>query len=192
MLIVDELNFCSSEEFSEEEFSDERMSDSDDEMEDVEDEVARRKAMDGLVPSLPDSEYGQMPASFHNHSQRVASSTITTAMVDEIPAPGSSKVAPTPPRSKPIRAPIFPRDRYDGVDSDDDTDSDDGHEGDEEEDDQPQIVGDIEVDMGEEEEEFLEFSRTALGISDAQWNDIVRDRKGRGGASILRRYWQAL
>jgi hypothetical protein len=177
---------CSfSEEFSEEEFSDENMSDSDDEMEGVEDEVARREAMNGLVPGLPQSEYGQMPASFHNRSQRVARSTVATGVVDEIPAPSSSTIPPTPPRSKPIRAPIFPRDRYDGVDSDDETDSEDGIEGDDEEDDQPQIIGDIEIDMGEEEEEFLEFSRNALGISDAQWGDIVRDRKGRGGVSFL-------
>ncbi|KAG1755004.1 SGT1 protein-domain-containing protein [Suillus paluster] len=50
----------------------------------------------------------------------------------------------------------------------------------ESEEDRPQVVGDIEVDMDEEEAEFLEFSRQALGISDQQWGDIIKDRKGRG------------
>jgi hypothetical protein len=157
------------------------MSDSDDEMEAVEDEAARREAMQNLVPSLPQSQYGQMPASFYKNSQRVAPTTIGNDKIDNAPAPGTSQ----PPRSKPIRAPIIPRDRYDGVDSDDETDSENEAEEDDEEEDQPQVVGDVEVDMGEEEEEFLEFSRKALGISDAQWGDIVRDRRRRGGAHVF-------
>jgi len=34
--------------------------------------------------------------------------------------------------------------------------------------------------MEEEEEEFLEFSRQALGINDEQWQEIVKDRRDRG------------
>ena len=42
-------------------------------------------------------------------------------------------------------------------------------------------MGDVEIDMNEEEDEFLEFARQALGLTDDQWKDIVKDRKDRGG-----------
>ncbi|CAK5280110.1 unnamed protein product, partial [Mycena citricolor] len=165
-----------SSEEEEEELTDEPDSDSDDE---EMDENARNAAMDKLVPGLEPSEYGQMPASFHANSQRVAQATLETEVVVEpAPAEGSKDEL----KSKPIREPILPRDKFDGVDSDDDTDeelADDGDE-EEEEEDRPQVVGEIEVDMGEEEDEFLEFSRKALGITDEQWGDILRDRKSRG------------
>jgi hypothetical protein len=92
------------------------------------------------------------------------------------------------PRS--IRLPILQRDKYEGVDSDDESsDSDPLAGGDEEdvesEEDRPQVVGDFEVDMDEEEAEFLEFSRQALGITDEQWGTIIEDRKARGGKNEL-------
>ncbi|KAJ7456639.1 SGT1 protein-domain-containing protein [Mycena latifolia] len=158
-----------------EEFSDDAMSDSDDSEEET--PAARQAALDKLVPGLDPSEYGKMPASFHANSQKVAPTTIETDVVEEVKNP--EPAAPTEPRSKPIRQPIIPRDRYDGVDSDDETDEEE-EIGDEEEDDRPQVVGDIDVDMGEEEDEFLEFSRQALGITDDQWGEILRDRKSRG------------
>lgn len=83
-----------------------------------------------------------------------------------------------------MRPPIIPRDRYDGVDSDDETDEEE-FEDDESEEDRPQVVGEIEIDMDEEEEEFLEFSRQALGITDEQWSTIIKDRKDRGGMSPI-------
>jgi hypothetical protein len=43
------------------------------------------------------------------------------------------------------------------------------------------VEGDGDVDMGEEEEEFLKFSREALGITPDMWEGIMRDRQGRGG-----------
>lgn len=144
--------------------------------------------MDKLVPGLEPSEYGQMPPSFHVNSQRVAP-TMETGVVEENGEPvknetQDSTIPETPMR--PIRQPILPRDKYDGVDSDDESDEEEGPEKDDESDeDQPQVIGDIEVDMGEEEEEFLEFSRQALGISDEQWGEIVRERKGRGGEYFL-------
>lgn len=138
--------------------------------------------MDKLVPGLDPSDYGKMPASYYRNSQRVAPTTIATDIVEEsISNKNSSPQKPSETRTKPIRAPILPRDKYEGVDSDDDTDEED----EESEEDKPQVVGDVEIDMGEEEEEFLEFSRQALGISDEQWNDILQDRKGRGGGLIL-------
>jgi len=130
------------------------------------DDAERLAAMDKLVPALEPSEYGKMPPSFSS-SQRVASATIKTDKVDTSTA-----------QEKPIRPPILPRDKYEGIDSDDETDEEDQDEESEEE--MPQVVGEVEIDMQEEEEEFLEFSRQALGISDDQWNEIIRDRKSRG------------
>ncbi len=144
---------------------------SDNEMDEEEmDDAERLAAMDKLVPALEPSEYGKMPPSYSS-SQRVTSATIKT-----------DKVETSAAQEKPIRPPILPRDKYEGVDSDDETDEEDEDEESEEE--MPQVVGEVEIDMQEEEEEFLEFSRQALGISDDQWNDIIRDRKSRGGEQI--------
>lgn len=184
-------SFVYSEESSADEFSDEKMSNSDDDSEPEELNLAeRRAAMDKLVPGLGPSEYGQMPASYHANSQRVAP-TMETGVDTESNSPkkDSKPSAESETPMKPIRQPILPRDKYDGVDSDDETDDEDGPEADDEsEEDQPQVVGEVEVDMGEEEEEFLEFSRQALGISDEQWGEIVRDRKGRGGSFLYATY----
>ncbi|KAK0198551.1 SGT1 protein-domain-containing protein [Armillaria mellea] len=162
------------EDFSDEEFSDGSMSTNSDDQ-DEEDLTKRQSDMDKLVPSLDPSEYGQMPASFHSNSQKVGpmdGKNDTEKKAD--------KNANTEHPGKPLRPPILPRDKYDGVDSDDESDEEDAEMDSEDEEDQPQVVGDVEVDMGEEEEEFLEFSRQALGISDEQWSDIVKDRKDRG------------
>lgn len=132
-----------------------------------------------------------MPASFN--TQRVAKTTILTEQVEAGPpevgtvadATGESS---SPVRARSIRPPLLARDEYEGVDSDDESSSSDplaggdDEDGDDEED-RPQVVGEIEVDMNEEEGEFLEFSRQALGISDEMWDDIIKERKGRGGVS---------
>ncbi|KZT06347.1 uncharacterized protein LAESUDRAFT_679939 [Laetiporus sulphureus 93-53] len=174
------------EEFSDEDFSeDEHMSEDGSEAptppltEQTEAQrVARQAAMDKLVPGILPSEYGKMPPSFHSNSQRVAPITIETE-TREVPTKGSDASAGL--RKRPIRPPILPRDKYEGVDSDDETDGESGGEGDEEdEEDKPQVVGDVEIDMNEEEDEFLEFARQALGISDEQWGDIVKERTDRG------------
>jgi hypothetical protein len=85
-----------------------------------------------------------------------------------------------------IRPRVIPRDKYDGIDSDDETDEEDLDNDNESEEDRPQVIGDIEIDMEEEEEEFLEFSRQTLGISDEQWQEIIKDRRSRGGVYSLR------
>ncbi|KAF9073788.1 SGT1 protein-domain-containing protein [Rhodocollybia butyracea] len=165
--------------FADEMFSDEEMDDGDDDSDsDVDqaedDPEARQAAMDNLVPKLDPSEYGKMPASFHSNSQRIAPSIADNEN-------DSEKVKTSQEgSSKPARQPILPRDTYDGVDSDDETDEENLDEDSESEEDKPQVVGDIEVDMGEEEDEFLEFSRQALGISDSQWKEIIEERKTRG------------
>ncbi|WVR03486.1 hypothetical protein IAU60_000477 [Kwoniella sp. DSM 27419] len=40
----------------------------------------------------------------------------------------------------------------------------------------------MEVDMGNEEEEFIKFSREALGITDEMWQGILGDRQARGAS----------
>lgn len=168
-----------SDESSNDEFSEEEFSDSDTEAR----ESTRKADLDKLVPALEASEYGKMPASFHRNSQRVAPTTVDSEVTDKIKTAEAEKLKSD---AKPIRQPILPRDKYDGVDSDDDSDEDDVMDGDEDsEEDRPQVVGDIEIDMGEEEEEFLEFSRQALGITNDQWNEIINDRKTRGGMTYI-------
>jgi hypothetical protein len=143
--------------------------------------------MDELVPRLDPSDYGKMPASFYSNSQKVGPTAMDNKMAED-----AQEDKETQPTFKPIRKPILPRDDFDGVDSDDETDEEDVGEDDESDEDRPQVVGDIEIDMGEEEEEFLEFSRQALGITEEQWKDIVRDRESRGGESIIQNHGSSL
>ena len=133
------------------------------------------------MPALEPSEYGQMPATYHSNSQRVTAATILNDAEDNLEGHKKSPESQTKSNveTRPIRPPIIQRDKYDGIDSDDETEEEDLD--DESEEDRPQVVGDVEIDMEEEEEEFLEFSRQALGISNEQWQEIVKDRKGRGG-----------
>ena len=168
--------------FSDEEDEDEESSE--DEKDETKTTAERQADMDKLVPALDPSEYGKMPASYSN-SQKTAPATVETDVVSGSPerkrATNTGKDE-AKGQERRIRPPIIPRDKYDGVDSDDETGSEEEDE--ESEEDRPQVVGDIEIDMGEEEEEFLEFSRQQLGISDAQWRDIITDRKDRGGLSL--------
>lgn len=137
------------------------------------DDDTRQAAIARLVPGIEPSEYGKMPPSFHDHSQR-------TAKVSEDPDHATSSNQ----HDHPVRPPIISRDKYDGVESDEDTDDDDV-EDEEEAEDMPQLVGDVEIDMEEEEEEFIEFARQALGMTNEQWHDIVKDREERGGKFTL-------
>ncbi|KAF8807259.1 SGT1-domain-containing protein [Phlegmacium glaucopus] len=172
--------------FEDDEFSDEPFSDDEESFDSDEDEeaklAAKKAAMDSLVAALEPSEYGQMPATYHSNSQRVTPATVTTDAVynnSEGQKRSTEGQTETNAEARPIRPPIIPRDKYDGIDSDDETDEEDLDDDDSEED-RPQVVGDIEINMEEEEEEFLEFSRQILGISDEQWQEIVKDRRGRG------------
>ena len=138
-----------------------------------------------LVPGLEPGEYGKMPPLFYTGSQKVAPNPEPK---EEQPIRPATEKEP-PPVMRPIRPPILPRDKFDGVDSDDETDEDELIVGNEDSDeDHPELVGEVEPDMDEEEEEFLEFSRRALGISNEQWNDIINERRDRGGtcAKMLR------
>jgi hypothetical protein len=167
-------------------FSDEKFSDSEVDSSDDEESAsnARQDALEKLVPGIDPSEYGRMPASYYDRSQRAA---LPKPMNDDVGVEGVESAregdsSSAQPRS--IRAPILTRDRYDGVDSDDDTEGEDNPVDEEEEEENPQLVGEIEVDMAEEEEEFLEFSRQTLGISEDQWQQILQERKAKGGKSL--------
>ena len=136
------------------------------------------------MPGIDPSEYGRMPASFYDGSQRVAAPELTDNVMEVESAESTREGDISSAQSRSVRAPILARDRYEGVDSDDDTEGEDSPVDEEEDEERPQLVGEIEVDMAEEEEEFLEFSRQTLGISDDQWQQILRERRGRGGKSL--------
>ena len=162
----------------------EGMSDSDDESNrevGTDDEDAAKSR---LVPGLEPGEYGKMPPLFYTNSQKVASNPEPE---EEPPSePAVDEDNERPPVGRFIRPPILQRDKFDGVDSDDETDEDELAVRDEgSDDDHPELIGDIEPDMDEEEEEFLDFSRRALGISNEQWNDIINERKNRGGENLV-------
>ncbi len=167
-------------------FSDERFSDSEADSGDNDEagSAARRDALEKLVPGIDPSEYGRMPASFYDRSQRVAplKSTNDVIEVEDVESAIEKDSSSAQPSS--LRAPLLTRDRYEGVDSDDDSEGEDSPVDEEEEEEQPQLVGEIEVDMAEEEEEFLEFSRQTLGISNDQWEQIVQERRAKGGKSL--------
>ncbi|KAF8328807.1 SGT1 protein-domain-containing protein [Cantharellus anzutake] len=139
------------------------------------DAAARARVMDDLVPPLPASEYGALPAKYSNSRPIARRQPMSTS---EDPTMDSCQ-------SKPIRKPIFQRDKFDGVDSDDESDPDDDLDfipcdDSEEDEDRPTVVGEIEVDMEAEKEDFIQFTRDILGISTEQWDDIVKVRQERG------------
>ena len=167
------------------EFSDEEESSEESEKgTSVYNDKARQEALEKLVPGIAPSEYGKMPPSYYRNSQKVAPVTMESEMNGSEPSNSMISTEDVRPR-KPIRKPILTRDKYDGIDSDDESDDGSAGEGDESEEDRPQIVGDVEVDMAEEQEEFLQFTRDALGITEEMWNEIVRDRTDRGGEFFL-------
>lgn len=144
--------------------------------------AARQAAMDKLVPALDPSEYGKMPPLYHSNSQWIAPVKMKTNIRDT--SDGHPTDASSSMPSRPIRPPILPRNVFDGVDSDDESDEDDPVVDEEDEEEQPQVVGEVEIDMGEEEDEFIEFARHALGVSDEQWKEILEERRERGGTSV--------
>jgi len=156
--------------------------------------------LDALVAPLDPEDYGKLPL-VKEGSQRAPSQKTTRITMEN-----ETRTMPSG-EQRPIRKPILMRDKFDGVDSDDEsdeTDEDDTEravrqnmEEDESDDEKPTVVGgvsmDLDIDMAEEEEEFLKFAREALGLSDNMWDDIVRDRTNRGGMSrSLARFFRSL
>lgn len=118
----------------------------------------RQAAMDKLVPSLPPDEWG-----LQNQQTK----------------------KPSPSKH---RLPTLTPEKYEGASDDSDSDNEmggnvDGEEGE----DTAQVEGDEQddVDMDMEAEEFLSFTRDALGLSQEQYDDILRSRKERGGTSSV-------
>jgi len=162
------------------------LSDEDEDDVDSDEDVKRKAAMDALVAPLEPGEYGTMPAGYRHANSQATAAKIddkTTAIGHE-PEPNKEEN-----NAHPMRKPVFKRDKFDGVDSDDETSEEEIGgpmiEDDEDEECRPQIVGEIEIDMEQEQEDFLKFSREALGIDDEVWASIIADREKRGGESSL-------
>ncbi|KIM29098.1 hypothetical protein M408DRAFT_128073 [Serendipita vermifera MAFF 305830] len=162
-------------------FEDDLLSDEEESEVDSDEEMANKKAaMDALVAPLEPGEYGKMPVGYrHANSQATGPSAEETMEVEK---DAETKIDDEIERR--VRRPIFQRDKFDGVDSDDETSEEEPGgplmEDDEDEEDRPQVVGDIEIDMEQEQEDFLRFSREALGIDDETWASIIADRTKRG------------
>lgn len=148
-------------------------------------------AEDADMPALGDSD----PATTSNTTQpSVAEAYKTSTSTPHDSGEQSSQKN----RERSLRRPLLPRDRFDGVDSDDeDTDPEDMEtaiknglpdDDSDSEEDRPTVVGEIEIDMDEEQEEFIKFSREALGIDDALWSRIMEERSHRGGKQNVLRY----
>ena len=146
-----------------------------------EEQVKRQMAMDALVAPLLPGEYGKMPLGYrHANSQTTAVNVDETEEIGNTAQPGKDERD-----ARRMRKPIFEREKFDGVDSDDETSEEEVGgplmEDEEDEEDRPQVVGEIEIDMEQEQEDFLQFSREALGIDDEAWANIIADREKRGG-----------
>lgn len=172
--------------FDDDLLSDEEDEDSDEDESEKEDPSARQAAMNALVAPLEPGEYGKMPLSYRHPNTQTTMSNIEEASNQEREPQGNSDT--TRPVMRPL---IFQRDKFDGVDSDDETSEEEdgnaqqpvmGEDGEalENDEDRPQVVGEVEIDMAQEEEDFLRFSREALGIDDDTWKRIIADREKRG------------
>lgn len=193
--------------FSDDEDKEDGTSSSSDSDEDHKHSAAKRQeAMDALVPPLDPNDYGKLPPP--PSQDTVYPDDIDMDVDDTQQAEGRLPKSKAKLEPIQIRKPIFVRDKFDGVDSDDETSSEeDGTPQDEaakrralleslrddegvvDADDEafPQVVDgapDIEVDMEAEQEAFLKFSREQLGINEDMWKGILDERRGRGGESI--------
>lgn len=126
----------------------------------------KKTRMELLVAPLPADEWGASSASL------------------------SAATASTTPATVPLQssAPKLTEEKYDGhsdSSSESEVDFDIDEEGDE-----PAFV-DEGLDMGEEVDEFLKFATETLGLSEEQYEGILKERRGRGGAwptSLSSRY----
>ncbi|GAA5894767.1 uncharacterized protein JCM6883_002201 [Sporobolomyces salmoneus] len=139
----------------------------------------RASRLESLVAPLPISEWGQQT------STSAASASINSSSI-----PSSAGVLP----KKEPRPAKFEAEKYDGASSDSDSGDEPmpGEEGlkpeggavtedvdDDEE--QPAVIDEEEMlDMGEEMDEFLKFATETLGLSDAQYQGILGERRERG------------
>lgn len=136
---------------------DDPASDSDDERPHI-DESQKQKDMDSLVPSLGREEWGRKESAAQPTSAGAASQPL-----------------PEKPESR------FEPEKYEGASDDEDSPSEgDGDDAPIQElDDETAEKQDI--NMGDEMHDFLRFTREALGLSESQYNDILKSRSDRGG-----------
>lgn len=145
----------------------------------------RASRMEKLVAALPAEQWGQKTA-----PPPVAASSAAAA-----PAGDPSAAIATPgPLPRAPRSPKLAKEVYEGAsdlsdasDSDDDEPMPGGEACDGGEDldgeDGPSVVNEEDVlDLGEEMDEFLKFATETLGLTEAQYEKILADRRGRGGA----------
>lgn len=183
--------------FADEEFSEDD-ADSDEELDDDD----KRRIMDALVPSLSHNEWGastQSKLQQEQQEQKDQTVNLSTSKEEDllnkvkefVDDPSEIKQREEDDR---LRRPYFEKEEYDGYsDSDDGIDEETrnaerlksgirelGDDEAEEIENLPQVDGDVDIDMGNEEEDFLAFSREALGIDDALWKRIISERKDRG------------
>ncbi|GAA5854531.1 hypothetical protein JCM9279_000833 [Rhodotorula babjevae] len=182
-------------------FDDEReLDDSDDS--DVDDEPLpelsaeeRASRMDKLVAGLPAEQWGQASA-----PAPAAPALDRTGAADDASSASAGAHGPPPPLQQPQpepqprepRAPKLEKEVYEGAsDLSDESDSEneampegeEGLGGDEvdEGEDGPSVVDEDDLlDLGEEMDEFLKFATETLGLTPAQYEKILSDRRGRG------------
>ena len=145
----------------------------------------KKRRMDRLVPALQDTEWGAAAA----QAAKALDSSASTNSPSRMDA-GKANAAQS---SYQTRVHSTFHDKHDGVSDDSDSEIDgDGHEfafglnGElDQGEDAAQIVGDDQLEFGEGElDEFLNFTREALGLSPDQYNDIVDTRRKRGGENF--------
>jgi hypothetical protein len=125
-------------------------------------ESDKREAQNQLVPGLAEGEWGRKPGDGGDAYRVQPSMTTATTTISSTAAAASQfKLEP---------------EVYDGAsEEDEDMDVDEADE-------EPvQIDDEGQVQMEGEMEEFLRFTREALGLSEEQYQDILNSRRERGG-----------
>lgn len=136
----------------------------------------RASRLETLVAPLPVSEWGQ---------QATDSSSAAPPPLSEAPNATPSTKEPRPAK--------FEAEKYDGASSDSDS-SDEAMPGEEglgtlneveegeDDEEEPAVMNEEDMlDMGEEMDEFLKFATETLGLSEAQYQGILGERRQRGG-----------
>jgi hypothetical protein len=142
-------------------------------------ELEKQDRLDKLVAPLEDSEWGAAAAA--------KARELNTAK--EAASSPSSKTSPSKPKETVTS--VF-HDKFDGVSDSEESEDDEmpiangtktaRFENEDDDDLAPQVVDDEGLQFGPGEmEEFLNFTREALGLSEEQFGDIVQSRKDRGG-----------
>lgn len=159
----------------------------------------RASRMDKLVAGLPAEQWGQAtaPATAASAAAVAADDDSSASAGAHGPPPLQQQAQQDQLQQREARAPKLEKEVYEGAsDLSDESDSEneampegeEGLGGDEvdEGEDGPSVVDEDDLlDLGEEMDEFLQFATETLGLTPAQYEKILSDRRGRGGASAL-------